>query len=105
MKKSLLAQFLLTPILISAAVFFAGISPPIGAINSNSAKIQAMDVIVLILNLEVGISFIGVTGWYLSTRKLAFYESQYLEIQQQIEEKETEIQVIVKSLQSRISAN
>ena len=105
MTKSLLAQFLLTPILISAAVFFAAISPPIGTSNPNSAKIQARDIIVLILNLEVGVSFLAVMGWYRSTRNLAVLESQYLEIQQQIEGKETEIQSIVKSLQNRISAN
>jgi uncharacterized membrane protein YciS (DUF1049 family) len=105
MTKSLLAQFLLTPIFILVAVFLAGITPPIGTSNTKSATSQVIDLTIFLLNLEMGVSFAAVMGWRISSLKSAEIEVQCLDYQKQIQEQEVQIEEVVQSLQSQINAN
>ncbi|HBE18180.1 MAG TPA: hypothetical protein DEG17_16440 [Cyanobacteria bacterium UBA11149] len=105
MMRSLLANFLLTPIFILVAVFLAGITPPIGTNNSKSATSQVIDLTILILNLEMGVSYVAVMGWRISSLKSAEIEEQCLDCHKQIQEKEVQIKAVIQSLHSQIKAN
>ncbi|MCP2730037.1 hypothetical protein [Limnofasciculus baicalensis] len=105
MKKSLLTQFLLTPIFILAAVFLAGITPPIGTSNTKSATSQVLNLTIFLLNLEMGVSFAAVMGWRISSLKSVEIEAQCMNHQAKIKQKDVEIEAALKSLQNQISTN
>ncbi|HEY9653203.1 MAG TPA: hypothetical protein V6C95_21270 [Coleofasciculaceae cyanobacterium] len=114
-----LKQYVLTPVILSAAVFSA-LTLPLAAFGSKPVTIQFQEEPVFsgqlrdvampylgfatALSLGTGLASIAVTGWQQSTRKSSQVEEELSTLAQNLKEKEEQLQSLLFS-ESRLSAS
>lgn len=119
MSGSPLKKFVLTPVVVSAAVF-AAMTLPLAVFGSKPVTIQLQqepvfqgqlrDVatpylgLATILSLGAGVASIAVTGWRMSTRKSSQAEAQLLDLTQNLKQKEELLEALQLS-ESRLEAS
>ncbi len=119
MSGSPLKKFVLTPVVVSAAVF-AAMTLPLAIFGSKPVTIQLQqepvfqgqlrDVatpylgLATALSLGAGVASIAVTGWRISTRKSSQAEAQLLDLTQNLKQKEELLEALQLS-ESRLEAS
>lgn len=114
-----LKQYVLTPVILSAAVFSA-LTLPLAAFGSKPVTIQFQEEPVFsgqlrdvatpylgfatALSLGTGLASIAVTGWQQSTRKSSQVEEELSTLAQNLKEKEEQLQSLLLS-ESQLSAS
>jgi hypothetical protein len=118
MTGSPLKKFILTPALLSAAVF-ATLTLPLAVFGSKPVTIQLQqepvfqgqlrDVatpylgLATVLSLGAGFANVAVTGWRMSTRKSSQVEAKLSDLEQNLKEKEAQLETL-KLSKSRLEA-
>lgn len=109
MTTSLLQKFVLTPVLLSAAVF-ATLSVPLALFGKQPVTIQLQEEPVFsgqlrdisspylgmaaVLSLGAGFATVAVAGWRRSTSKSSLVEAQLLDLSKNIQQKERELEAL-----------
>jgi hypothetical protein len=109
MTTSLLQKFVLTPVLLSAAVF-ATLSVPLALFGKQPVTIQLQEEPVFsgqlrdisspylgmaaVLSLGAGFATVAVAGWQRSTSKSSLVEAQLLDLAKHIQQRETQLEAL-----------
>ncbi len=119
MSESPLKHFVLTPVLISAAVF-ATLSLPLAILGKQQVHIQLQSepvyqgqlrdvatpylALASVISLGAGVASIALTGWRSSTRKSSEVEAQLSTLAQSLQEREAQLESL-KLSQERLEAS
>lgn len=119
MTASPLKKFVLTPVLLSAAVF-AILSLPLAILGKQQVRIQLQSepvyqgqlrdvatpylALASLISLGAGVASVALTGWHSSTRKSSEVEAQLSTLAQNLQEREAQLESL-KLSQERLEAS